>query len=72
MKKIILNILFAVIVAALSNPSFLIAQQNNEISELTAQIVNDKINIVWNIVNQEKINLIHVEIKRPGNNNWEF
>ncbi|KXK02678.1 MAG: hypothetical protein UZ04_CHB001001975 [Chlorobi bacterium OLB4] len=63
MKKIILNILFAVIVAALSNPSFLIAQQNNEISELTAQIVNDKINIVWNIVNQEKINLIHVEIK---------
>ncbi|MEB2329370.1 MAG: T9SS type A sorting domain-containing protein [Ignavibacteriaceae bacterium] len=72
MKKIILNILFAVIVAALSNPSFLIAQQNNEISELTAQIVNDKINIVWNIVNQEKINLIHVEIKRPGNNNWEL
>lgn len=72
MKKINKNILLAAIIFSLGFSAHLFAQENDVVSGFSAQINSDKINLIWNIVNQDKANLIRVEIKKPGQQNWEL
>lgn len=72
MKKLKQNILLTVILLSLGISTHIIAQDNDVVSGFSAQLNSDKINLIWNIVNQDKANLIRVEIRKPGQNNWEL
>lgn len=72
MKKIKINILLAAILFSLSISTNIEAQDNDQVSGFSAKINSDKINLIWNIVNQDKAGLIRVEVKKPGQQNWEL